>query len=277
MTAVAPGARTGQPRYLTFDERPAAAWRLYCFPFAGGTAAAFRQWRQHLPLSVELRVCQLPGRHDRLHEAPAADVGRLAEMLVDDLVAEGDDRPFAFFGHSLGSLIAFEVTRELRRRERTAPRLLAVSARPAPHLPAYRGQLHDRPDGELLAALSRLGGIPAEVLDRQQLIDLSLPAIRADLRLSETYTPTPHTALGEDRVPCPLLVSGGDQDPLVSFEELEGWRRYASGPVTVTQYPGDHFYLWPEGRFLVRSIVSAMAATSGPGAGSARMGALEDH
>src|SRR5215207_163972 len=92
-----------------------ASVRLFCFPYAGGDAQVYRAWSRHLPPSVEVLAARLPGRGPRIKEAPFRDLAPLI-VAVASAVAPYLDRPFAFFGHSMGALISFELARLLRER-----------------------------------------------------------------------------------------------------------------------------------------------------------------
>jgi len=250
----APFAVRRQPRFVGFTERPHAGMRLYCFPFAGGAANVYRPWQQLIPLDVELLACQLPGRHDRMHEAPFTDATRLAARLADDLALEGDDRPFAFFGHSMGALVAFELARELQRRRAPLPAVLGVSGRAAPDSGAHHTTLHLLPSSDLIRSLSVLGGVPEEVLAIPELIELMVPVLRADLELVETYRYVRDGGL----LHCPITVFGGSVDPMVDAAGLGAWQDCSTRPVVIRVFSGGHFYPWsrPVGEQLIQVMLT---------------------
>jgi surfactin synthase thioesterase subunit len=245
---------------VAFVERPDARVRLYCFPFAGGGAPVFRPWALGLPAWVELRAVKLPGRHDRSHEPACSSLISLAENLADVLRGELADRPFAFFGHSMGALVAYEVARQLRRRGGSAPRLLAVSGRHAPHLPDRSRPVHLLPDAEFIEAVGELGGMPAEVLRDDQLIALALPVLRADFAACHGYHHVPEAPLE-----CPISVFGGQSDPLLTPEERTGWQRHSTAQVTSRVYSGGHFYLFDHEESMLSALVMDLAHAVRPG------------
>lgn len=250
------------PRYLLFDRRPLASARLYCFPFAGGSAAAYRSWARAVPSTHELAACQLPGRHDRYGEAHPVDVEALADLLADDLVAEHDGRPFALFGHSFGALIAFLVARRLSERGAPLPSSLGLSGRSAPQ---HTGTLalSALDDNELVRVLSSWGGIPPEVKAHPDMLALVLGPLRKDLMLSDEYVPTP-----SDPLPVtPVHVFSGRDDALILPGTLETWGEHFQHPIRIHSFPGGHFYIWDEGDYILRCLCepAPVPDTSSPG------------
>jgi len=151
--------------------------RLICFPHAGASAPIFRNWSEVLGEAIDLCGVQLPGRGMRLREPPVRSMGELARALATAVSQQGN-APFAFFGHSMGGLLAFEVTRELRRRRAPAPRLLFVSSIPAPQVPTDQPRIHQLPKEDLLKRLSGLDGTPKELIEHPELMDSWLPTFR---------------------------------------------------------------------------------------------------
>jgi medium-chain acyl-[acyl-carrier-protein] hydrolase len=211
--------------------------RLFCLPYAGGGLAAFFKWADALPACIELGALQLPGRAARLREAPFEQMGPLADAIVRQL-APLLDRPFALFGHSMGALVSFEVAHRLWDLGAGTPRHLFVSASRAPHA-AERGRvLHALSDAELVMELRRLNGMAPQLLDEPELLQLVLPAVRADLTVCETYACATARPL-----PCPITAFGGLDDPRAPREDIEAWLAQTSGPFELHMIPGDHFFL----------------------------------
>lgn len=215
---------------------PSARVRLFCIPYAGGAAAAFRTWPAGLPELVQVHPMQLPGRGSRLRERPLDRIEPLAEGIADAIFPL-TDRPVAIFGHSMGALIAFEVARRLRRKYATHIAHLFVAGRCAPQDRERGKPTSHLPDREFLGELRRLNGTPRAVLENSELMELLLPAIRADFAVSEQYRYVP-----EAPFPCPISVFGGREDHLASREELEGWRAQTSGPFNLRMLEGDHWF-----------------------------------
>ncbi len=225
-------------RWIPFRQPdPKAQLRLFCLPYAGAGALIFRKWSDTLPRDIEVCPIQLPGRGTRLTEPPFTKLSCLIEALaqaLDPLL----DKPFAFFGHSLGALIAFELARQIRRQHGVHPVHLFVSAGRAPQIPHRAPPIHTLPDKEFLAELRRLNGTPRELLDHEELMEVMLPILRADFALYETYLYSTEPPLS-----CPISAFGGLQDRRVSASDLEAWRSQTSASFSLRMFPGDHFFL----------------------------------
>ena len=219
--------------------RPVAgpSLRLFTFPFAGGGARAFSAWPGHLPPEVELFAAQLPGREGRFKETPHV---RLVDLVRDLAVAIGPhlDVPYAFFGHSMGALVAFTLARELRRMGAREPQLLMVSGRRAPQLPDADPPIHALPEEEFLQELRELNGTPEAVLQNEELLQLLLPILRADFAVCETYEYAPEAPLS-----CPIVAFGGKDDADAPEEDIAAWSHQTTGSFSQRMFPGDHFYL----------------------------------
>lgn len=217
--------------------RTHAARRLFCFHHAGGGAAAFRLWPARLP---EFDVCavQLPGRANRLSEPALTDVHAVVDALVG-VVRPLIDRPFVLFGHSMGTLVACLLARRLHALGEALPERLFVSSRQPPHRPFPDVSLAGLSDAQMLEAVQRhFGGLPAEVLETPELLELVLPTMRADFALLAGHRET-----AADPLPVPIVALGGDDDPWASPERLAQWQACTSQPLRMHRFAGGHFYL----------------------------------
>ena len=225
------------------------AVRLFCFPHAGGGASVFRRWTTELGRGIEVYTIILPGREGRWREPPITRMPELLEALIDAL-GPLLHPPYAFFGHSLGAFIAFELARQLHRENRPGPALLIVSAARAPQIPDPDPPLHKQPADLLLEELKRLDGIPQELLNQPELISLMMPALRADLAISETYQ-----YVDEPPLACPISVYGAEHDGRVRVEHLEQWKEQTSRSFQCRIFPGNHFFFLREAQFAVMEAV----------------------
>lgn len=221
--------------------------RLVCLPHAGGSASAFRRWRDALPDDIDLIAVQYPGREDRYAEPFASDVGALADTLADVLVPHAD-RPLFLFGHSMGASIAYEVTLRLERRN-VPPAGLFVSAHPPPHR-QRDSDLHRQDDEALVQDVRRLAGDAPTLLDEPEVRALFLPMLRADYRLIETYRRDVPVRLATS-VDVLLPVDDGE----VTRDEALAWQDLSLAPLTLHEVRGGHFYLQKEPAALLARLL----------------------
>jgi medium-chain acyl-[acyl-carrier-protein] hydrolase len=211
--------------------------RLFCFPYAGASAWIYRSWKTGLPADIEVCPVQLPGRGARSTELPFTRLSPLVEALAPAL-APLLDKPFAFFGHSLGALVSFELARRIRRDYGVNPERLFVSASRAPQIPHRHSPIHTLPRDEFLAEVRRLNGTPAELLAHQEFMEIMLPLLRADFAIHETYEYSTEPPLD-----CPISAFGGLQDRRVSNNDLYEWHAQTKASFSLQMLPGDHFFL----------------------------------
>lgn len=223
------------PSLAYYKPRPQTTLRLFCFPYAGGSALIYRQWANYLPPQVSVCPVQLPGRGHRLREAPLSRMTSLVAIIAQE-IRPLLDSPFAFFGHSMGATIAFEIARLLRRERASQPLHLFVSGRSAPQVPEIDRSTYNLP--ELIEELRRLNGTPPEIFNEPDMLKVMLPRIRADFEVVQTYTYDEEPALD-----CPITIYGGLQDQEVKRENLNAWCAQTTAPCTVRLFPGDHFFI----------------------------------
>lgn len=235
-----------------------ARLRLFCFPFAGGGASTYRAWAGQLPSDIEVTAVQLPGREERLREPAFSDAVELCAKLVSVLTPHLD-RPFAFFGHSMGALIAFELTRQLRAAKAPVPEHLFVSAHRGPQRPSCLPPLRGMSDPELLGLIRRLGGTSEEVLHDPDVMKLVLPLLRADLTICETYRYAQTEVLE-----CPISAFGGALDEFIRRTDLLAWRAETRGAFQARMFPGGHFFLEDARPRLLQAIAEDLSASQQP-------------
>lgn len=199
----------------------------------------------------------MPGRGQRLREplftAMPETVAAL-ELAIEPLL----DRPFVIFGHSVGALIGYELTRHLERAGGRVPEHLFVSGCAAPHMPRQE-RLHNLPEALLIDELLRMNGTPRELLEDADLRRILLPVIRADLSIYETYVHRAGTPLA-----CPITAISGREDPRAGPSQMQEWRKYTGSAFTFHTLPGDHFFLNAAGPQIARIVGDALANFADP-------------
>jgi medium-chain acyl-[acyl-carrier-protein] hydrolase len=225
---------------------PEAETRLFFFPYAGGSVATFGRWIPELPNSIEAWIAQYPGRGFRYNEPPVKDFG----IILDEsykAIYPLSDKPYVFFGHSMGGLIAFELARKL------GPQILFISGCGAPHIPDPNPPIHALPEDEFVKSLQKLNGIPDEVLSNAESMKIVLPSLRADFEVLENYR---YTSSGH--LPCPIVAFGGLDDSHVSREHLEGWAMHTN-KFKSQYFIGDHFFINAERKAITDVIMSEIS------------------
>jgi medium-chain acyl-[acyl-carrier-protein] hydrolase len=240
---------------------PQSRMRLFCFPYAGGTTAVFRNWPRYLPSEIEVCAIQYPGRGNRFAEPLSEDVVDLTNAVYSDLQPLLQ-KPFAFFGHSMGALVSYEFARRLHQEKQPAPFQLFVSACIAPHERIVNELTYNLPEPAFIAELRRLQGTPAEVLDNADLMQLMMPIIRADFKASQTYK-----YISGPPLECSLRAFGGLKDETVPRDKVETWREHTRGSFRAQMLPGDHFLINTSASLLTRIIAQELLMHLNKGAG----------
>ncbi|MGW7004369.1 thioesterase II family protein [Streptomyces sp. NPDC054933] len=224
------------PWIRRFHPNPDAGARLVCFPHAGGSASFYFPVSQALADRVDVLCLQYPGRQDRRREACIDDMGRLADEVAE-VLRPWLDRPVAFFGHSMGALLAFEVALRAEKKLGTSPIRLFASGRRAPS--TLRNEtVHQRDDEGILAELKLMSGTDARILGEDEILRVILPAIRSDYKAVETYQAEPGAV-----VTCPVDVLVGDDDPKTTIEEARAWQEHTTADFDLRVFSGGHFFL----------------------------------
>jgi medium-chain acyl-[acyl-carrier-protein] hydrolase len=226
-----------------------AKQRLFCFSYAGGGASLFRLWPEYLPPGIEVCPIQLPGREGRVREAPYT---KLADLVQDlsEVLTPVLDIPFAIFGHSLGGLIGFELSRLLRKKSALIPGRLIVAACPAPNYPNPNAPIHQLPKQEFIESLKQMDGTPEQVFEDPMLLDFFLPLLRADFAVYETYSYHRDSPLE-----CPISVYGGLDDVSVPVQSLKTWSEQTSRSFKIRMFPGNHYFVRENLGILLQAIL----------------------
>ena len=221
--------------------------RLFCFPFAGGGASAFREWSKWLPDHIQVCAVQPPGRENRIMETPLDDVHELVTHLMPAMLPFFD-KPFVFYGHSTGALVAFEFYRWLREKGEPLPEHMIVSASRAPHIPEP-SPLHHLPETEFVEELKRFSGTPDIVLQNEELMEIFIPILRADLAIEETYV-----FEGKDPLDIPLSAFCGTMDKEAPHQVMAEWKKHTSNTFSLHEVKGGHFFIKSEMSFFLEAL-----------------------
>ena len=246
------------PSYLPETAPDAPPLTLFCLPFAGGSRYSYAAFRRHASPNITLHPTELPGHGKRIGEPLLTDI----HAMVDDLLAQvrgAASRPYALFGHSLGAILAYLLTRRLIDEALPLPLHLFCSGYRAPSLMPPPTQTHRLPHDAFIAMLKTMGGLPESVLDNQEDMAFFEPILRADLRALETYVYQPAAPL---TIPITVWIGRADT---ITDEEAWAWQHQTTVPISVTPFEGGHFFLYkylPElGRIMSRTLAQTLRAS----------------
>jgi medium-chain acyl-[acyl-carrier-protein] hydrolase len=238
------------------------ALRLFCFPPGGAGAAVYRKWIPLLGPEVEVCPLEFPGRLARRQDVLLSSLPELVERAAVALGNELSGR-FAFFGYSMGSLVAFELARLLRRERGIEPEWLFVAAHSAPQLARRAPAMSDAPDDELLQFFQRTyGPLPPQVTAHPELLAVISDILRADVHLLERYAYAAEPPLG-----CPIRAFGGRDDASTLRAELEAWRTHTAADFALQMFPGGHFF-WEQSLVELVQVVGRCLGVPGVHAGA---------
>lgn len=237
----------------TFKSNP--KMRILLFPYACGGASIYRTWHNLFPSEIEVIPIQLPGRENRISEKPFTRLVEVTDYLFETLKPLYD-RPLALFGHSMGSLISYELAIRLEKAGYT-PAHLFVSAHSSPDNGKLGSNDHLLSDKKLINRLRELSFTPEPVLQNQDLMKLLLPLIRADFAMCETYEYNNHPALN-----CPITVFGGTNDKEVSLDELDKWKAFSNASFSKNELKGDHFFVHDQADNIISEISNKLSQNS---------------
>ena len=234
---------------VRFEKKENPAARLFCVPFAGGTAAFYRSWAPLLPSEVELCAVEIPGRL-YTNDKAAENMDQLVDILFPQVV-EYIDKPFAIYGHSFGSVIAYELVKRLQKENKPLPTGLFVSSRRAPQQQTRFKPTEPLTDQEFITEMqNKFHAIPVAILHEKELLKLLLPILRSDMQLNESYVGNLEPLL---RVPVTAFY--GEEDNVIQFDEMKKWKAVTTGPFHIEGFPGGHFFIEKEKEKLISIMI----------------------
>ncbi|MFV0564076.1 thioesterase II family protein [Malaciobacter mytili] len=223
-------------KWLQFESKQNVNLRLFCLPYAGGSASIYRLWQQEMPENIQVCKIQLPGRENRINEQAIDSMEVLIQILVKQLLSYFD-KPFVLFGHSMGAMIVYELARYLTNYTSYTPLHIFVSACRTPNIAELKTTYH-LPNDEFINSLRQRGGTNEILLNNKEYMQMIEPTLRADLKLIEQWH---HNDI--DKLNCPITIFGGLNDTLVSPFILKQWRQYTNNVFKLKLFKGGHFFI----------------------------------
>ncbi|QLE41164.1 SDR family NAD(P)-dependent oxidoreductase [Nostoc sp. C052] len=250
-----PSSVTAVPSdWLVFPKpNPDACLRLFCFPYLGGSTSEFLPWSDNLPADVEVCAVKLPGSKDFLGKQSFDELTSVIKILVEVLVPYLD-KPFAFYGHSLGALISFELARQLRRENSKTPAHLFVGASQAPQIPYLHPSVEKLPEFEPVKGVS-INDLPQLYRDNTELLELLPLLLKEVTLLAEKYSYTE-----EEPLNCPISVFGGMQDNVITEDLLSAWREQTCSNFKLQMLSGNHLFLHSSQHLLLQAISEELSS-----------------
>lgn len=211
--------------------------KLFLFPFAGGSSYSFKALQQLLlNHGITSKTLELPGRGYRTGEQLISDINLLADDLFQ-LIGEELHQPYAFYGHSMGTILAYLVAIRARKNGLPTPQYLFLTGHEGPSICKNRAPSHRLSKEDFINKLRLLGGSPLEILKDEELLNYFEPIIRSDFKAVETYQ---HVA--NETLNTPMTICIGSKED-IEFEEAQAWSLETSREVEVLVFPGGHFFI----------------------------------
>lgn len=211
---------------------------LICFPYAGGGASVYSGWHTLKQVGISVWALSLPGRGHRYHEKPVTALAPLLEQLIPEVFRISANKSVSFFGHSMGALIAYELACLLEQRKLLEISRLFLSGRSPVSQQDDEPAYHLLSNAELMSKLIDLGGIPKEIKEHPEILQLMLPTLRADFELIETWQ-----SRSSSTSECPIIALAGSDDFRASVEKMEHWNSHTRSSFKLHEFDGGHFFL----------------------------------
>jgi surfactin synthase thioesterase subunit len=234
--------------------KPNAQLTLFCFPYAGGSANIFMQWANALPDNVELVIIQAPGRGARMLESLYSDMSTLVTELTKQ-ISPLLYKPYLFFGHSLGSRVAFELMNQIQKMGYPLPQQFIASGSRGPQDSCLKKPIYHLPNDKFIQELANLNGTPKIILENRELMELVLPLLRADFEMADTYC-----YKGNARFNCPITILGGKDDS-ITIEQLHNWGQFFTKEKQILMLTGDHFFIDSHKELVIKEVNKVIIST----------------
>lgn len=225
--------------------------KLFCLPYAGGSSMVYSKWKKHVHSSIELKPIELAGRGKRYSDAFYSSFSSAVEDICTTVKDELDDTRYALWGHSMGSLLAFELAYKLKSSGYEGPVHIFFSGRYPPHI--YKNEernFHALSDKEFIEEIFRLGGTPSGILESKELQDIFVPILRADYKILHGYRYYPK----EKKLDCDISVLNGKQDAEIDPNDISQWKFYTNKECSFYSFDGGHFYINDHDQAVIRVI-----------------------
>ncbi|MGM1050338.1 MAG: thioesterase II family protein [Bacillota bacterium] len=211
---------------------------LFCLPYAGGSKSMYYSWKGLIDPLITLESLELKGRGKRYGEGFYEDF----DEAVDDMFLSVKEKiihnEYAFFGHSMGALLAYELYYRICDESLRKPTHIFFSGQKAPSAGRKEKKMHSLPDDEFLKEVVALGGTPGELLENKELMQLVLPILRSDFEINENYIYKER----KDKIECDITVFKGKEEDM-ALEEILVWKTRGGRGFKIFTLEGNHFFI----------------------------------
>ena len=227
--------------------------QLFCVPYAGGSAMIYKNWSKYLGDTVEICPLELAGRGKRFNEPFSNHFLDAIEDLYSQFKLQWNGLPYALFGHSMGSLLSYELYSKLVEMNELPPVHVFFSGHRPPHLIGKTKKLHLMDQQALKEELIRLGGTPTEIIDNAELFQIFSPILMADYKLIHSYEISP-----PKKIECDVTVLYGREDE-PTFSEISEWGSFVRNPISFVEYEGGHFFINQQTEAIAECIIQTLS------------------
>lgn len=212
--------------------------KLFCLPYAGGSRAIYYKWKKKIDSNIQLEPIELKGRGTRYGEGWYSNFEDAVNDIYFNMKQKIVDDEYAIFGHSMGSLLAFELYYKIIENGGRIPKHIFFSGYKAPHCPRIKKQIHTLPNDEFMSEVLKLGGTPIEVVQNDELCEWVTPILKNDFRILELYKYNKKST----PIKCDITILNGNKDT-ITFEELNGWKMHSAKNTRIFTFEGSHFFI----------------------------------
>ncbi|MBX4266071.1 thioesterase II family protein [Clostridium estertheticum] len=212
--------------------------RLFCLPYAGGSEIIYYKWKNYLHPSIQLVPIQLKGRGKRFSESFYESLEEAVDDIFENIKDKIVDDDYAIYGHSMGSLLAYELYYKISEFNLRKPKHIFFSGYEAPSMIKKTESTYTFPDYDFMKKVMELGGIPEELINNQEVLQIFLPIIRSDFKIVETY----NYKKREEKILCDVSILNGKHDS-IDLEGILAWKNHVCRGFKVYTFNGNHFFI----------------------------------
>ncbi|PYG89067.1 surfactin synthase thioesterase subunit [Ruminiclostridium sufflavum DSM 19573] len=213
--------------------------KLFCVPYAGASSMVYSKWKKGLADFIELQEVELPGRGRRYSSPFCGNIDEAVEDIIKQIESKiSDGGKYAFFGHSMGTLIVYELVNRIKEVYDSEPVHIFFSGRNSPDIKVENKVVHTLSDEEFKFELNKFGGIPDQIFENEELAKIFIPILRADYKLIDTY----NYAKKKTKLNTDMTVFYGTEDAYIK-SDIKSWEKYTTRRCDFIEYEGGHFFI----------------------------------